>query len=201
MIEIDKYKEYESHGYRFRNFLLLADEEKRMVLDWRNHEKVRSMMVNKDIIPLENHLRFIESLKDRVDCYYWLVFSPDNSPIGVLDLLHVDKKNDIAEFGNYLNPDEAGRGFEFLIECNYFLFGQMQLGYNVLTVNVNNKETLLFIKYTGGNFERIEEIDGDFFYVNHRAKGNYIVENYDKLTLLDYARFVRKNRNSINFNV
>lgn len=201
MIEIDRQKIYESHGYKFKNFICLTDEEKRMVLQWRNHKIVRNKMVNKEPISLESHLLYIESLKTRTDCYYWLVYYPDGAPIGVLDLLHVDKENDTAEFGEYLNPDTAGLGFEFLIECNFFIFGILKLGNNLLTVNVNNKEVLLFVKYTGGSFEGIEQIGEESFYVSKHANGDYILKNYNKLSLLDYARFIKKNRNNINFNI
>lgn len=196
MIEIDKYKEYESHGYRFKNFLLLSDDEKRMVLDWRNHEKVRSMMVNKDIIPLENHLKFLESLKDRADCYYWVVFSPGDSPIGVLDLLHVAKEKDTGELGFYLNPDEAGKGFEFMIECNFFVYGVINLGNNHVTVNSKNKEILLFNKYVGTVYEGTEKIDDELFFVNRHSNGDYILQHYNDFSLSDYARFVRRNKNN-----
>jgi len=54
MIQIDRQKIYESHGYTFKNFVCLTEEEKMMILDWRNHENVRKEMVNKELISVEN---------------------------------------------------------------------------------------------------------------------------------------------------
>lgn len=198
MIEIDKHKVYESHGYRFINFIELSLDQKKMILEWRNHEKVRLMMLHKDPILLDDHLRFIDGLTNRTDCFYWMVVAPDETPIGVLDLLHIDRENDSAEFGNYMNPNEAGRGFDFLIECNYFIFSILRLGNNLLTVNAKNKEVLLFIQYLGGAFEDIEQVGDETYYVSKHANGDNILQNYENLSLADYARFVRKNKKNIN---
>lgn len=196
MIQIDRQKTYDSHGYKFKNFVCLSDEEKIMVLHWRNHERVRNMMVNKDIISEESHLRFIETLNKREDCYYWLVFTPEGIPVGVVDLLHVDQSKDEGEIGYYINPIEAGIGFEFMIECNYFVYGIIKLGNNLVTVNVNNKEILMFTRYIGGTFEGMERIGDECFYVNKHANGDYILRNYSKFSLIDYARFVKRNKNN-----
>lgn len=201
MIRIDKHKIYESHGYHFINFVDLSKEQKEIVLSWRNHDKVRNMMVNKEPISLNNHLKFIEGLKEREDCYYWLVEDPSGVEVGVLDIIHVDYDNDEGEIGYYINPEESGKGFEFMIECNYFVYSQLQLGNNLVTVNVNNKDILLFIKYIGSTLESVEKIGDDLFYVNKHGKGDYLVNHYDEFNILDYARFVKKNKNTIFFNL
>lgn len=195
MIRIDKHKIYESHGYHFINFLDLSKEQKKMVLSWRNHDKVRNMMVNRDPISLDNHLKFIEGLKERTDCYYWIVEDPSGDEVGVLDLIHVDYDKDEGEIGYYINPEESGKGFEFMIECNYFVYSQLQLGNNLVTVNINNKDILLFNKYLGSTFESVEKIGDEFFYVNKHGKGDYLVNHYDEFNILDYARFVKKYKN------
>ena len=195
MIQIDKQKVYESHGYKFKNFVCLSEEEKLMILEWRNHEKVRNMMVNKDIIPLENHLAFIESLKNREDCYYWLVTEASGANVGVIDIIHIDMDKDQGEIGYYLNQEELGKGFDFMIECLYFVYSQIKLGFNLVTVNTNNRDILLFNKYLGTTFDTIKRIGDEEFYVNERANGSYILEHYKEFSLLNYARFVKKNKN------
>lgn len=201
MIRIDKHKIYESHGYHFINFLDLSKEQKKMVLSWRNHDKVRNMMVNRDPISLDNHLKFIEGLKERTDCYYWIVEDPSGDEVGVLDLIHVDYDKDEGEIGFYINPEESGKGFEFMIECNYFVYSQLQLGNNLVTVNINNKDILLFNKYLGSTFESVEKIGNDLFYVNKHGKGDYLVNHYDEFNILDYARFVKRNKSIKLFNL
>lgn len=198
MIQIDRNKIYESHGYRFKNFVCLTEDEKKMILEWRNHEKVRSVMVNKDVISLEDHLKFINSLENRDDCYYWLVIDPTGVNVGVLDVVHIDWDKDVGEIGFYLNQDELGKGFQFMIECDYFVFSQLQLGNNLVTVNINNKDIHIFNKYIGVQYEGIEVIDNKRFFVSKHANGKYLIQHYDELNLKDYARFVRRNKNSVN---
>ena len=166
-----------------------------MILKWRNHEKVRNMMVNKEIIPLESHLRFIESLKDRDDCFYWLVTDSNGDYVGVLDIIHVDYDKDLGEIGFYLNPEELGKGFEFMIEVDYFVFHQLSLKYNIVTVDMRNRDILLFDKYIGVSFDGIKEIEGIKYLYNNHATGDYIISHYDEFNLIDYARFVKKHKN------
>lgn len=200
MIEVDKHKIYESHGYKFINFVDLTLAQKEMILSWRNHEKVRSMMVNKEIISFEDHLNFIEGLKERTDCYYWLVFDSTGVEIGVFDILHVDYQKDQGEIGYYLNPMEVGNGFEFVIECNFFAYSIVQLGNNMVTINAKNQEVLMFYSYLGGKFEYSEQIGDEIFFINKHATGEYMVKNYDTFSLKDFARFVRKNRHFFKYN-
>lgn len=195
MIKIDRQKVYESHGYKFKNFVTLTDDEKLMILGWRNHEKVRSMMVNKDIISLDSHLSFIKGLNNREDCYYWLVKDPEGRDVGVLDIMHIDEENDQGEIGYYLNQDIVVVGFLFMVECQYFVYNQLKLGNNLVTINVNNREVLLFNKYLGNTFERKEKIGDEMFYINRHANGKNILAHYDTFSFMDYARFVRDNKN------
>jgi len=197
MIQIDRHKIYESHGYTFKNFVCLTEEEKMMILDWRNHENVRKEMVNKELISVENHLRFFESLKNRSDCYYWLVTDKEGTKLGVLDLVHIVEIDDIGEIGFYLNQSELGRGFDFMLESLYFVFGVLKLGNNLVTVDVNNKDLVLFNKYIGTQFDGIKEIDGNRFYYSDRMTGEYLLTHYNEMSLLNYARFVKKNKKII----
>ena len=201
MIRIDKVKVYESHGYKFRNFVTLSLEEKLMVLEWRNHEKVRNMMVNKEKIGIDDHLTFIDKLYEREDCFYWLVEDPLGIDIGVLDLIHVDYDKDEGEIGFYINPVEVGKGFEFMIECDFFVFNELKLGNNIVTVNVKNKDILLFDKYIGLTFEYKEKIGNEEFLINKHAKGDYIITHYEEFSLLNYAKFVKNNKKNITINM
>lgn len=198
MIQIDRQKIYESHGFKFKNFVCLTDEEIVMILRWRNHENVRRQMVNKEIITLENHLKFLEGLKERTDCYYWLVTDNKGVYLGVTDVIHINEKEDIGEIGYYLNQNELGRGFEFMIESLYFVFAQLKLGKNLVTVDVNNRDIVLFNQYIRTTFEGIKEIDGQPYYYSNQMKGDYIVNHYDEFSLIDYAHFIRKSTRNIN---
>ena len=151
-------------------------------------------MVNKDLICLDDHLRFIDSLNQREDCYYWLVKDPKGENVGVLDVIHIDNDREEGELGYYLNQEEMGNGFEFMLECNYFVYQQLKLKYNLVTVDIENKDILLFSLYLGSAFEGIKEIDGVRYLYNNHATGDYILSHYHEFSLLDYARFVKNHK-------
>lgn len=86
------------------NFVDLSLDEKKMVLEWRNHPDVRKWMFTQDKIELHDHLAFIESLKNRRDSLYFLV-KKGNQDIGVIDFTDIDEKNRMTQFGIYTNPN------------------------------------------------------------------------------------------------
>ncbi len=55
------------------NFVDMSLDEKKMVLEWRNHPNIRKYMYNRYTISLEEHLNYIESLKNAKDKRYFLV--------------------------------------------------------------------------------------------------------------------------------
>ena len=198
MIQIDKNEIYESHGYRFKNFVTLTLEEKLMILEWRNHEKVRSVMVNKEIIQKDDHLRFIDILKDRNDCFYWLVLDFDNNPLGVLDIIHVDAVKDVGEIGFYLNPNKTGSGLRFVVECEFFIYNTIQLGNNMSTVDINNRDVLMLNTFLGRTYEGVKRIGDRLFYYNNHSTGQFIIDNYEQFTLKNYVAFAKAHKNIVN---
>lgn len=100
----------------FKNFVKLTDEEKRLVLDWRNSDRIRLKMNNKEIISLEKHLTWLETLKNREDSIYYLCFV-DDTPIGVFDFTNIDKDNKSCVGGAYIgDTDYLGFG---IVQCFY----------------------------------------------------------------------------------
>jgi len=102
-----------------KNFTVLSSDELRLVLDWRNTERVRRMMSNPEKISWDNHIAYITSLSDRVDCCYYLVYVGER-PIGVIDL------TEIAADGSYANPglytgEDSPLGTGLLLEYSVFL--------------------------------------------------------------------------------
>lgn len=198
MIKINKEKEYESHGFTFKNFVMLTLEEKLKILEWRNSDKVRQVMVNKEIITENDHLKFIESLKERDDCYYWLVKNKNGDDIGVLDVIHIDEVNDVGEIGYYLNPLLIGMGLEFVVECEFFVYGVVELGNNIATVDVDNKAALLLNSYLGDTYEGVKTIDGITYFYNNHCNGDYLIEHYSEFNLKSYLKYMVGHKDIIN---
>ena len=124
---------------KFKNFTKLNSEEKKLVLTWRNSDRIRLKMINKDIISLENHLKFIESLNFRKDCEYYLFFV-DGIPIGVIDYTNINENNS-CELGSYLgNTDYQKYSILILYYQLYFYFKKNPNSKAYSTILKSNKE-------------------------------------------------------------
>ena len=128
---IDNNKLYIQDSYVFKNFILLSDDEKRMVLSWRNDPKIRIWMSNDGEIAYDDHLNFIDGLRGRDDRYYWLVIKND-VPIAVYDIVSVDYKEESAVSGYYLAPQYLGTGEGFPFQYNYKKFFFDNLGFKTM---------------------------------------------------------------------
>jgi len=102
----------------------MSDTEKLMVLSWRNHDNVRVWMAHHDIITLDEHLRFINSLENRSDKRYFLV-KRDNDYLGVIDFNDISE--DFAELGIYSNPDIRHVGAMLMETIIDYAFTQLNL--------------------------------------------------------------------------
>ena len=102
------------------NFIDLSQEEKMMILVWRNKIDIQKWMHTQNDISLEEHLDFINSLKKIKDKLYFLV-KKDNIYIGVIDFTQI-KPNESLHMGIYANPDLKGYGKILLETIIYFSF-------------------------------------------------------------------------------
>jgi len=95
----------EIDGITLMNFTNLNEEEKEMILRWRNSENVRKWMFTDRIISLEEHLEFIDSLKRDSRNFYFLV-KKASEYLGVVSLTRLDLRNRNAYLGIYANPEK-----------------------------------------------------------------------------------------------
>lgn len=136
---------------RLLDFTTLDEELLTLVLEWRNHSDIRCWMLNGDEISLENHLRFVESLKNRVDKRYFLVQQGD-AYIGVIDF--TDITNISAEIGIYANPQMRGVGealMSALIEYGFSTLGVTMLIASVFADNERAKHLYEKFDFTERN--------------------------------------------------
>lgn len=120
---------------RLLDFTTLDTQQLTTVLAWRNHSDIRRWMLSDDEISLENHLRFVESLKNRADKRYFLVQQEDVY-IGVIDFTDITQNS--AEIGIYANPDMRGVGealMNALIEYAFSTLGVTMLIASVFADN------------------------------------------------------------------
>lgn len=117
-----------------KNFINLTLDEKKTVLEWRNHNNVKKMMFTNDEISFDNHLTFIDSLKKSSSKLYFLV-EYKSKQIGVVDFY--DIKEQTCYWGFYLNPDFLSSSFGVLLE--YYV---LEYAFNVLCIETLYCESL-----------------------------------------------------------
>ena len=192
---ISKEKEYHLEDYSYKNFIMLTREECEMVLRWRNNERIRRWMNHTELIPLENHLRYVESLKHRDDVYYWLVYR-SNEPIGVVDILDVNPDNGDVETGYYLNPDylDSGLGFEFYYYFKLFFHDYLMVDRAVGDLLVGNVNSYMLITYFGGHAEKVIRREKGTFLTMVTTKEDFDTVKDGANDLLRFAKYVKKNK-------
>ena len=127
------------------NFTDLTLEEKKMILSWRNNDKVKQWMYNTDDISIENHLNFIESLKNTTNKLYFLVKENDIY-LGVIDFTNISEKN--CDFGLYANIDLKGVGVKLLDTICDYTFNTLNIKYlNGEVFKENIKAISLYRKF------------------------------------------------------
>jgi len=194
MVDIDKHKLYKSHDYTFKNFIMMNDDEKRMVLKWRNDDSVRRWMYSAKQATEEEHFSYIKTLETREDRWYWLVYR-EELPVGVLVLALHNRGKGIYEHGIYMNPELYGEGFGLFKEINnllFYVFGIKQL---CGSAQSDNKDALYLDLFFGMKFEGKKIIPQDGVDVEYMECPHYNLDDFaphKDATIGDYARFVKK---------
>lgn len=144
---------YNHNDIRLINFQDLSHDEKLIVLKWRNDSNIKKWMYSDDDISLEEHLAFIESLKESHNKLYFLVQKNGNS-IGVINFNQIHNKESFI--GLYGNPNLIGAGITLLKCLIDYAFNVLNLKKLKAEVNENNINMLKLdkkfkFKYTRGD--------------------------------------------------
>jgi UDP-4-amino-4,6-dideoxy-N-acetyl-beta-L-altrosamine N-acetyltransferase len=83
-------------------------EDLTLVLEWRNKESIRKNMYNEDLITLEQHYKWFDSIKENPNKKTYLFYLND-SPKGVVNY-NIDLQNEKCEWGFYLGEDNLPKG-------------------------------------------------------------------------------------------
>ncbi|MBR1617023.1 hypothetical protein IJ670_02620 [bacterium] len=173
---------------KFKNFTKISEEEKRLVLEWRNSDRVRQKMANTEIISLENHLKFVESLKTRKDCRYYL-FCVDDVPVGVYDIVDIKEDGSGGVGGSYIgDTNYLGYGLliSFIINDKFFKHSKTNTKFYVMK---NNKRTFLMHKNIfGAEIDSEDEKQWNLFITpeSWNKRRDYLLETiYKPLNISD----------------
>jgi len=105
-------------GVSLVNYTNLTDQQRKMVLDWRNDPKVRRFMLGRQVISPEEHKSFIESLGKRTDRFYWVLKSNDEF-MGSVNIFNVSFGDKRCSWGQFANPAAIATGVGLVLE--YFM--------------------------------------------------------------------------------
>lgn len=114
-MNVDLIEQYSIGSVIFKNYIELSIEEKKEVLEFRNHPLVRNMMHNKEEIKLIDHFNFINKLKSEKKNCYWAVIRK-NKLVGSVYLSEINSEDKSAFWGIFLNPIYIGTGIGFEIQ-------------------------------------------------------------------------------------
>lgn len=196
-MQIDKTITYRVSDYTFTNFINLDEDMIKQVWQWRNAPEIRAYMYNKEIIPLENHLRFVQSLSDRDDVAYWLVRKGEE-PIGVTNLTDINIEESSAELGYYMLPSKlnSGLGLEFAYNNFLFVFDtEIQCNFLHGAINRSNINALVLDSYLGCEIqiEQLREPDKEFISF-FASKDKFLAEAEGKNNMRAFISYVRAHR-------
>lgn len=189
----DKNKSYQVQKFLFKSFITLSDDEKKLVWEWRNHPDIRKWMVNRDIIPFDNHLSFLDSLKDRNDKFYWLALY-NGKPVGVLSIADCNDALTEGTPGYYIDPacKIIGIGVELQYAFKYFFLSVLGLERLIGLIQVGNDNSCQNARYLGSKITRLKSIDGQDYVVTLAERGCLEGVNPNNL----FRGFVEFNKNN-----
>ena len=122
-----------------KKFQDLSLEEKKEVLNWRNHPEIRKWMLDKNEISLKNHLNFIEEMpKNRI---YLKVGN-----VGVINFKILDEK---VELGLHKNPYKNKVGNDLLKTAVDYAFNELNAKKIILYVFEDNIKAINLYKKFG----------------------------------------------------
>ena len=132
------------------NIIELSNDEKEMILKWRNNKNIRKWMYNSIPISKSSHFEFIDRLKFDEKNRYFLV-KDDFLSIGVIYINNIDNKS--ASLGLYTNPTLKGKGSILMDLIINYAFDNLSL--KILYIEVfkeNQKAIKLYKKF---NFREV----------------------------------------------
>jgi len=136
------------NNIKLLNFTSLDKKLLKMILSWRNDPFIKQWMFTTQNIKLEDHLRFVESLKKNSSKLYFLVQQNENY-IGVIDFCDITPNS--AIMGVYKNPQISGIGKQLLDIIKNYAFEILEI--NTLYSEVFEKNTQALKLYKSFGFK------------------------------------------------
>lgn len=100
--------------------LTTADLELQLIVrDWRNHPDIRKNMYTDEIITLEQHQAWLNSLKSTQKTKVYVAYK-GASPIGIVSITNINELHKNSDWAFYLNPEYLStKGLGTLMEYHF----------------------------------------------------------------------------------
>ncbi len=141
----------------FKDFLFLNENEIRDILELRNQKNIRENMINSEIISLENHFNFIDSLQNLTNKRYFAIFSEDEL-LGSVNFIKDKELSWGLYFKDEVNPILKSLSVYIFLD---FIFSSFDENINSF-IKKSNLQALSFNKNFG--FKIFKE-DEEYFYL------------------------------------
>lgn len=152
--------------YEVINYVDCTREQNLDILALRNRDDVRSWMVNPEVIPEENHFKFVESLKGNPNRLYYAVYK-NGVLLGTYNL--TNEGEGVWERGIIANPSTQGTGQTEKWERQIL----SSLPYEIKAVSAKVKQdNLRSIKYHEKLGYKEQSRDDEYIYYVLRLKTN-----------------------------
>ena len=133
-----------------KNFVELNTQEQNLVYRWRTHKNIANYMRTQEF-SWEEHLKFLDSLKQDLSKQYFLVFQ-EGVAIGVIDFVDICEES--CEFGMYQSPDLKGYGEILMQTLLEYAFNTLKVSnLYARALSINTKAINLYLRY-GFNFTK-----------------------------------------------
>lgn len=115
----------QDHEYRLR---LMTEDDLETVLGWRNQPWIRANMYTDHLISLEEHRAWFSRAKVDPSVVH-LICEGNSKPIGCVNFVQIDSKNQKAFWGFYLGEENGpkGRGSAMEFLALEYAFGPLNL--------------------------------------------------------------------------
>ena len=146
---------------KFVDILSVDDELKDKVRRWRNKKKIRKFMLTQHLIGREEHLRWLESLRQKDEQKFWIVFA-DEIPIGSVYLQNINYTQLNSEWGFYIGEDAyIGKGLGKRIVCKLLKHFFEVMNFDVLSTKVFSDNIVALKLYRKFKFVEAGRLPGD----------------------------------------
>lgn len=144
--------------YEVINYVDCTKEQNLDILALRNRDDVRSWMVNPEVIPVENHFKFVESLKGNPNRLYYAIYK-NGMLVGTYNL--TNEGDGVWERGIIANPSTQGTGQTEKWERQ--ILSSLPLEIKAVSAKVK-QDNLRSIKYHEKLGYKEQSIDNEYIY-------------------------------------